>query len=96
MEVQARIRDQWQPSWIWGVSFLLIPLLLTAVGFMGIWHQPVIPLTVASNAPRLAVLISLWGMVAAIARRRRLAVGLTTLGLACSVGGYLLLAWVQG
>lgn len=96
MDVRAHIREQYQPCWIWAVSFVLVPVLLTALGFAGIWPQPVIPLAVASNAPRLSVLIALCGTVAAVIRRRGPAVGLTMIGLVASVGGYLLLAWVQG
>ena len=96
MDVRSHIREQYQPCWVWAVSFVLVPILLTAIGFAGIWPQPVIPLSLASNAPRLSILIALAGTVAALIRRRRLALGLTLLGLAASVGGYALLAWVQG
>ena len=96
MDVQPYIRDKYQPHWLWAACFLVAPFVLTASAFMGIWAQPVIPLRLAIYGPRVAVLISIGGIAAALFRRRRLATGIAMLGLAISFGGYLVLLWLQG
>jgi hypothetical protein len=96
MDAHAHIREKYQPHWVWAALFVLTPLLLTTVAFMGIWAQPIIPLAVAAHAPRIAVFLSVCGVAAAAVRRRRLALGITAVGLAVSIGGYLLLLWLGG
>jgi hypothetical protein len=95
MDGRSDIREEYEPHWVWAAAFVLAPLLLTAVAFMGIWPQAVIPLAVAAYAPRVAVFLSLCGVAAAAVRRRRLAFEITAAGLAISTAGYLLLVWLQ-
>jgi hypothetical protein len=95
--MDAPLREDYRPRWVWATVLLLLPLLLTSLGFVGVWPQPIISLRVASYAPRLAVAISLCGMAAAlIIRRRQPVLGVAFAGLAVSLTGYLVLLWAQG
>ena len=83
-----------QPHWFWGVCFVLLPFCLTALGFVGIYRGAFISFGVASLAPRLAVVLSLSGLTAAVLRRRRVPILITMLGVAISLSGLLLLMWL--
>jgi hypothetical protein len=91
----ALFGERYQPHWLWAVCFVLAPFCLTALGFMGIWPQPLIPLGVAESAPRVALVISLIGVGAAIVRRKATAIALAALGFVIALGGYLLLSWLS-
>ena len=86
--------DKYQPHWVWGVCFIFLPFCLTALGFFGIFRQSLIPLEVAAFGPRLAAVLSLGGVAAALWRRRRIAFGIAAVGAAISFGGLLLLMWL--
>ena len=86
---------KYQPHWLWAACFLFAPFCLTAVGCLGIWPQPVISLRYAETAPRVAIFISVIGIVAALIRRERAVLAVTGLGLVIAVGGYLYLVWVS-
>ena len=88
------IHEKYQPHWLWVLCFFVIPLWLTGLGFFGVYPQDLIPLRVASLAPRLAVFVALIGLGAALLRRRRVPIAITGLGLAASLSGFLLLLWL--
>lgn len=90
----APLGHKYQPHWVWAIGFILVPFCLTALGFIGISRESFVPLSIASLGPQLAVLVSLGGFVAAVARRRRIAFGIVAVGAAVSVGGLLLLMWL--
>jgi hypothetical protein len=94
MGSDARFGEKYQPHWMWATCFIFVPFCLTALGFLGISRGSFVSLRVAALGPQLAVLVSLGGIVAASIHRRKLAVGIAALGLAISVGGFLLLLWV--
>ena len=87
--------ERYQPHWLWAACFVFVPLCLTALGFIGIWPQSLIPLGVAETAPRLALVISLIGVSAAVVRGKATAFALTGLGFAIALGGYGLLSWLS-
>jgi hypothetical protein len=90
----GRLGEKYQPHWLWATCFIFVPFCLTALGFLGISRNSFISLRVAELGPQLALLVSLGGIAAASIRRRRVAFGIAALGLAVSVGGFLLLVWV--
>ena len=87
--------EKYQPHWLWATCFVLAPFCLTALGFIGIWPQPLIPLGVAESGPRLALVISLIGVGAAFVRCKATAFAVTGLGFVVALGGYLLLFWLS-
>jgi len=86
-------QEKYQPHWFWALTFVLIPLILIVVGFLGSALGSVVPLSVAIAAPKLAVVVAVIGMAAALIRRRKVPIELAVIGLALSVSGYLLLFW---
>jgi len=91
----ARFGMKYQPHWLWATCFLFAPFALMVLGFVGIWPQPLIPLSFAELGPRLAVLLSLIGIAAALVRRKRITFGIVGLGGAMTGAGYLLLSWLS-
>lgn len=83
------------PHWLWATCCILVPFCLTALGFLGLSPELLVPLNVAAAAPRLAVLVSLGGLAAAVIHRRRATVGIAAFGAAASVSGLLLLMWLS-
>jgi len=91
----ALFGEKYQPHWLWATCFVFAPFCLTALGFIGIWPQTLIPLGVAESAPRVALVISVIGMGVAVVRRKATAVALAALGFVIALGGYLLLSWLS-
>lgn len=89
------MRDWSQPHWVWGATFVFVPMCLILIGFVGAISGSQIPLGLASLAPKAALAIAAAGFVTALLLRRRVPMTITTLGVTLSAAGFFLLRWLS-
>jgi hypothetical protein len=94
-EIGAALRDWSQPHWVWGAAFVFAPACLIVLGFTGSLIGSLIPLDLASIAPKAALAIAASGWLLALLLRRRVPIAITTFGVAISTGGFFLLRWLS-
>jgi hypothetical protein len=89
------LRDWAQPHWVWGAAFVFAPVCLMLIGFTGAMVGSLIPLSLASVAPKVGLATAGAGLLLALLLRRRVPIAITTLGLTLAAAGYFLLRWVS-
>ena len=88
-------REDYEPHWLWAVTFVLVPLVLIVISFLGLPLGSSVPLGVAVASPKMSLMIAAVGMGAAGIRRRKVPIQLAVIGLTISLTGYLLLLWLS-
>jgi hypothetical protein len=91
----VRRREEGEPSCFWAVVFVLAPLALIVVAFLGLPMPSDVPLWVAVLSPKLALVMAAIGLGTAAIRRQRVPLQVTGVGLAIGLAGYLLLRWLS-
>ena len=86
--------EKYQPHWVWGLAFVLVPLLLTAIGFLGVSIGSPIPLGLASISPKAAVVIAASGVALAVYHRRKVPIEIAGTGAVLTAIGFVLLRWL--
>ena len=88
-------RNEYEAHWFWAVTFVLAPIALLAVGFLGLLIGSSVPLRVAETSPKAALTLAAIGIGAALIRRRKRPIQVAGTGMAISLVGYLWLLWVS-
>jgi len=88
-------REDYEPHWLWAVTFVLVPLVLIVISFLGLPLGSSVPLDVAVTSPKMSLMIAAIGIGAAGIRRRKVPIQLAAIGLAISGSGFLLLLWLS-
>ena len=91
----VRWKDDYEPHWLWAIVFVLVPLVLTVISFLGLPLGSSVPLGVAVMSAKVSLMIAAIGIGAAVIRRRKVPIQVAGTGLAISLTGYLLLLWLS-
>ena len=84
------------PHWWWAVASVVVPLGLMLTALLGLRRGALIPLSVASVAPKIAVALSFGVFAVAVVRARKVPIQIATVGMVISGVGFLLLMWLEG
>lgn len=90
----SELRTLDQPHWVWGIAFVVVPVVLVALGVFGLEFGSFVSLSVAAAAPQVAVVLCACGLAVALSLRRRAAIAISAFGLVLSAAGLLFLHWL--
>jgi hypothetical protein len=88
------ILEKYQPHWVWGLAFVLVPVVLIAIGFVGVFIGSPIPLALAATSPKAALAIAVFGIALALYHGRRVPIEIAGTGAVITTLAFLLLRWL--
>jgi hypothetical protein len=81
--------------WVWLLVLVAVPTVLMLIALMGLGLGSPVSLPVAETAPRVALGISLAGLIASLFSRRKPVIAIAVIGSLISATAYALLFWLS-